>query len=88
MHPDKAAYSGAKEASCYKVITCDINDEVVALQASLMIGVARQASLAQQKSTNHFKDKPLGILSEEECRKLIDALDRLQEAEERLHSFL
>ena len=26
---------------CYKVITCDKNDEIVDLQASLMVGVAR-----------------------------------------------
>ena len=28
---------------CYKVITCDKNDEIVDLQASLMVGVARDA---------------------------------------------
>jgi hypothetical protein len=27
---------------CYKVITCDINDEIIALNSSLMVGVARE----------------------------------------------
>ena len=26
---------------CYKVLTCDVNDEIVHLQSSLMVGVAR-----------------------------------------------
>ena len=54
--------------NCYKVITCDANDDIVILQGSLMVGVARQAALAHQKATNHYKDKPLGILDDKECQ--------------------
>lgn len=32
-HPDEG---------CYKVVTCDIADEIVELQSSLMVGVAKQ----------------------------------------------
>jgi len=28
--------------TCYKVITCDIHDEIIELQSSLMIGVAKE----------------------------------------------
>ena len=53
--------------SCYKVLTCDANDDIVILQGSLMIGVARQAAIIQQQKTGHYKNKPLGILDEKEC---------------------
>ena len=33
--------------SCYKVVTCDIADEIVMLHSSLMVGVARQMALRQ-----------------------------------------
>ena len=45
-----------KEKSCYKVFTCDVNDEIIILQGSLMIGIARQVALAHQKKTEHYKD--------------------------------
>ena len=53
-----------------------------------MIGVARQAAVAQQDITDHYKGKPLGVLDEQECRKFIEVLDRLQETEERLYHFV
>ena len=34
-----------RNKSCYKVLTCDANDDIVPLQGSLMLGVARQAAL-------------------------------------------
>jgi hypothetical protein len=30
---------------CYKVVTCDVKDEIIDLQASMMSGLARQACL-------------------------------------------
>ena len=32
--------------NCYKVLTCDINDDIIPLQGSLMTGVARQAAIS------------------------------------------
>ena len=34
---------GPLKRPCYKVITCDIKDEILDLQSSLMIGAAVQA---------------------------------------------
>ena len=53
-----------------------------------MIGVARQVALAQQTRTEHYKNKPLGILDEKECVDFIQALDRLQDAESRLYHYV
>ncbi len=50
--------------NCYKVLTCDINDDIIPLQGSLMTGVARQAAIAHQKQTEHYKNRPLGILDD------------------------
>ena len=32
---------GAQNDNCYKVLTCDTTDEIIELQSSLMIGVAK-----------------------------------------------
>ena len=53
-----------------------------------MIGVARQAALAHQRETEHYRDRPLGILDEPECQRLLEVLDRLQETEDRLFHFV
>ena len=53
-----------------------------------MVGVARQAALAHQKKTDHYKDKPIGILDDKECLSLIQVLERLQETEEKLFHFV
>ena len=52
-----------------------------------MLGVARQAAIAHQAATNHYKDKPLGILTTVECNQLIEIVDRLQDEESRLYQF-
>ena len=62
---DNRLVTGKK--TCYKVITCDANDDIVILQGSLMIGVARQAALAHQRLTDHYKKRPLGILDQKEA---------------------
>ena len=50
-----------------------------------MLGVARQAAIRQQAKTSHYKGKQLGILTTAECNELIQVVDRLQDAEERLY---
>ena len=39
-------------------------------------------------NTDHYKDKPLGVLDEQESQKFLDILDRLQETEEKLYHFV
>ena len=74
--------------SCYKVVTCDVNDDIVILQGSLMLGAARRAAVAQQQNSSHYKERPLGIVDSKEATKLIETLDRLQEVDERLYHFV
>jgi hypothetical protein len=45
---------------CYKVITCDRHDEIVDVQASHMMGVAREICMQQVRKT-HWTGN-LGIL--------------------------
>ena len=33
--------------NCYKVLTCDVSDEIIDLQSSLLVGIAVQVSLRQ-----------------------------------------
>jgi hypothetical protein len=56
-------------------MTCDINDEIVELQSSLMVGVARHVAESHQKQTSHYKEQQLGVLNNRECRDLIKALN-------------
>lgn len=53
----------------------------------MLVGVARQAALAHQAATDHYKDKVIGILTDEECLKLIEIVDRLQVEEDLLYHF-
>ena len=76
-----------RKKSCYKVLTCDANDDIVVLQGSLMIGVAKQAALAHQAATDHYKDKTIGILTLAECTQLSKVANNLQDAEERIYHF-
>ena len=48
---------------CYKVVTCDIKDEIVELQSSLMVGIARVVAQKHQKNTQHYSHQPIGILT-------------------------
>jgi len=50
------------DRQCYKVLTCDVADEIVDLHSSLMIGVAKQ-SLLKYKQEN----QELGILTDKEA---------------------
>lgn len=77
-----------KRKDCYKVLTCDANDDIVILQGSLMVGVARHAAIVQQQKTEHYKGKPLGILDERECQQLINLIGRLQDSEDKLYKYV
>ena len=52
------------------------------------MGVARRVAEEHQRKTSHYKDKPLGILTDQESQEFIDALDRIQDAEEKLFHFV
>ena len=80
--------SVVKHKDCYKVLTCDVNDDIVIFQGSLMVGVARQAALAQQRKNQHYKNQPLGILDDKEAQLFINLLDRLQDTEARLFEYV
>jgi len=55
---------------CYKVLTCEVNDEIVSWQASLMVGVARK--VCEQPG------KPLrNIWSAADCNILTKAIQNL-----------
>lgn len=72
-----------KVSSCYKVILCDKADEIVGLQSSTMVGVARELCTLEAKK----KELPLdraGILSSEETETLLDTLLSLLELEDEL----
>ena len=53
-----------------------------------MVGVARQAPLAQQRKNQHYKNQPLGILDDKEAQLFINLLDRLQDTEARLFEYV
>ena len=59
------------------MLTCDIKDDIVVLQGSLMVGVARQASIMHQARTDHYKNGQIGILDEKDCAKLIKIIKNL-----------
>ena len=76
-----------EEESCYKVVMCDLNDEIIDAQTSLMIGIARELCTKQfeyRKTQANFIDnlndkganmEPyLGILTDKQAQKLIDAM--------------
>ena len=70
------------------MITCDKMDEIIPVQGSVMVCVARAAAEQQQQITNHYTNQPLGILSDAESSELIAVLDRLQKIEHCLYEFL
>ena len=71
---------------CYKIITQDKNDEIVDIQASLMMGVAVQVSKLQQARTNW--QGTLGILTTAECQTLITSVNFVQNLEYNLFQYL
>jgi hypothetical protein len=38
---------GDEKKKCYKIVMCDINDEIVGVQCSLMAGIANELSRVQ-----------------------------------------
>ena len=58
------------ETPCYKVLTCEVNDEIVSWQASLMVGVARKVSF-------HPGQPHRNIWNAEDCNKLTEAIQNL-----------
>jgi hypothetical protein len=64
-----------KSSFCYKVVTCDKNDEIVHVQASVMVGAAVEVSMQQKHKTKWQGE--LGILSNEECKQFTEALKEL-----------
>ena len=72
----------SKQKSCYKVITADKNDDIVDIQASLIVGVAREICAQEQRKTSWLGN--LGILSPEECNLFTAALKNILGIEESL----
>lgn len=58
-----AASRGPEWRPCYKVITMDRHDEIVEVQASLMVGVAKEICLQQKQKRGKSWQGTLGILN-------------------------
>jgi hypothetical protein len=76
----------ARASNCYKVIACDVNDEMISLQASLMVGVANRLASNKAKATNYGGQ--IGILSDRECNEFIQAYKMLQEFDYKVSLFV
>ena len=66
------AYNFIKQTEnheCYKVVMCDINDEMIDVQTSLMVGIAREIAQKYQHLSleKQGASQCLGILEDREC---------------------
>lgn len=77
--------TGKPANSCYKVILQDRHDEIVEVQASLMVGVAKEVSEQQRRIRGPNWRGTMGILSATEIRTLVESLRSLLEIEEALY---
>ncbi len=68
---------GCLPKPCYKVITCDKNDEIIDLHASLMVTAAK-----------HFCSKNPELLSPQEIDGFLKAIWSILKAEERLFKYI
>ena len=74
--------------SCYKVITQDKQDEIIEVQASLMVGVAKEVSQQQVRSRGRNWNGTLGILNDSEVTCLIDSVHFLIDIEDSLYTLI
>ena len=58
---------------CYKVVMCDIADEMIDVHCSFMVGLVNELSSMQSKLKSPQLNRP-GILDEKQCRTLIDSV--------------
>ena len=72
-------------ASCYKVITQDRHDEIIEVQASLMVGIAKEVCLQELKRRGPNWRGTLGILNDGEVSALTSSIHAIIDIEESLY---